>query len=585
MCPDIRSERDKTQRQDYSMITALIWSRTSKRGRALDTGKVAKALASRFSPLFASAPVTVVREGEAFGMVAQYLPVQGWKGNSFEEEGRSWALAASYPVNATAALARLGTTTSNRSVLLALGSALSREPMRLLRELAPPFSLIWSCEDADEITVQNDGLGMSQLFEYECDDFWAITNRVVALQALCIAVEPVAEEWATRFLAGYFPLSITGYKRLRYLEPGTRIQISKNGIRRERLDVLGDWLTPRRWRPEECLEVARLSLLEYLRAALPLLHKVTAGLTGGRDSRAVVSSLRALGVEVHARVKGRLDSQEVEVAVELARIASIPLKIKTSAGIPSCDLADWVRNISLALLFQAGYMSVAKHKTFLSGSGRLESGQVNIMGQHGEIGRAFLYPEAEDHGHGRMDRLESIVARGFRVMPFMKRGLRRGAREVVRQAVQDTWLWGDSDARRADIFYLCQEVRRADAVVHSGKNFVIAPFLSPDFIRAVFSYGGRQRYECQFHDYIVAVNSPDWKDIPYVSGNDTRREVRGLRAATDRYEYILLSRTARYYNSLSVWREIGAPLIVEGIRKEGFWSEVFDKNTVHSRWI
>jgi len=126
----------------------------------LDTGKVAKALASRFSPLFASAPVTVVREGEAFGMVAQYLPVQGWKGNSFEEEGRSWALAASYPVNATAALARLGTTTSNRSVLLALGSALSREPMRLLRELAPPFSLIWSCEDADEITVQNDGLGM-----------------------------------------------------------------------------------------------------------------------------------------------------------------------------------------------------------------------------------------------------------------------------------------------------------------------------------------------------------------------------------------------------------------------------------------
>jgi hypothetical protein len=80
----------------------------------------------------------------------------------------------------------------------------------------------------------------------------------------------------------------------------------------------------------------------------------------GWDSRAIISSLRILGVPFRARVKGQPDSPDVTVARELARIAGIPLAVETSAELPSSDPNDWRDSIQLALLWQAGQMDADK---------------------------------------------------------------------------------------------------------------------------------------------------------------------------------------------------------------------------------
>ena len=149
---------------------------------------------------------------------------------------------------------------------------------------------------------------------------------------------------------------------------------------------------------EDCLELARCSLLQQIQAALPHWEKPSVGLTGGWDSRAVVSSLRVLGVDVSLRVKGQPEKFDVVIASELATIAGLALKVKASAELPPENSDDCRRSIALALLWQAGHMVTEKHKTFLTNQGHLDGGNVNIMGQHGEIGRGYFASKIQATG-------------------------------------------------------------------------------------------------------------------------------------------------------------------------------------------
>lgn len=117
-----------------------------------------------------------------------------------------------------------------------------------------------------------------------------MSNRMFAFKALGVSLEPAPEQWAVWATLGWFPLQMTGYKRIRFLEPATRLRWSAEGIRRTRYDVLSAWVQPP---PAVAGGLSRASpggsLLEYIKGCVPLWDKPKVGLTGSWDSRAVVS--------------------------------------------------------------------------------------------------------------------------------------------------------------------------------------------------------------------------------------------------------------------------------------------------------
>jgi hypothetical protein len=245
--------------------------------------RVAGDLLRIFNPLFTEKPECSIRRSRAAALVVLHLPVQGWMRPFMEEDGERWAQAIDYPLDATLAL-------DHDRVLLHASRELERDPFILLSQLSPPFSLLWSAHDSDEIHLQNDGLGQAQLFEHDDGHTWALTNRVMTLRVLGIRLEPVPHEWAVHATLGWFPLQLTGFKNVRLLEPATQLRIDANGIHRSSIDVLGQWLHPKTRPDEEWLEIARNSLLRHLSAAATGWSEASAGLTA--DGTAARSSPR-----------------------------------------------------------------------------------------------------------------------------------------------------------------------------------------------------------------------------------------------------------------------------------------------------
>ena len=356
------------------MRTFLLWSDSVEKPGA----EVASALGRLLEPLVAVPPDVRTIETPEASLVVLEQQVKGMKAPFFEEDRDRWALAVDYPFGARRV--------DDEGSLPAICRTLEDDPASTLDEIAPPFCLVWR-DRGGKIRIQNDALGQAQLFEYDDGRRWALTNRIFALRALGIPLIAGPEEWAVRATLGWFPLQLTGFRHLRFVGPGTQLRLSHT-LHRTTHNVLQHWVRPDPLPEPECLELARSSLVDLIRATIPLCGQFSAGLSGGRDSRAVVASLRAVGADFSLRVSGSRDSIDVAIAKELARRAGLKLKVHERDKLAVADPQTLRRSISLALLWQAGYVHTGKHATFLARKNGFDGGVVNAMGQHGEIGRA-----------------------------------------------------------------------------------------------------------------------------------------------------------------------------------------------------
>ena len=74
------------------------------------------------------------------------------------------------------------------------------------------------------------------------------------------------------------------------------------------------------------------------------------GLSGGWDSRVVVSLLLDLGADMSLRVRGSPERYDVMIANELAQIAGLRLRINNTGGYPPEDLDQLRTCMKKALL-------------------------------------------------------------------------------------------------------------------------------------------------------------------------------------------------------------------------------------------
>ncbi len=315
----------------------------------------------------------------------------------------------------------------------------------------------------------------------------------------------------------------------------------------------------------------------------------TVGLSGGRDSRAVVSCLRVLGADFDARVKGLPGRYDVVVAPQLAKIAGFKLKIKHSADLPPDDPGSCRRCISLALLWQAGHMLSKKHKTFLSGREHLDGGRVNIMGQHGEIGRATWADQiracevTEDRYEERM--IESLMKA---MPPYTRKEHRDMVRQVLLEAYRRADRYDLAGLFRLDFFHLFEKTRRwASGTINAQGGLAFSPFLNPDYIRASFAYGDPDKRTSPFHNHIISVNAPEWVGVPFAEDLEQQaQEKRGESSTGREYARDGWKRPVgnHLYDSLLYWQTVGWPIIRDALHEGGAWARIFDPDLAIRQW-
>jgi hypothetical protein len=438
------------------------------------------------------------------------LPVEGWQAPVEAREGLERSFAFEYPVNLPEIAPSLG----------ALARRLAVDDGRELARVTPPMTLLHLAPD--RAWLVNDGLGAAQLFLHRGPRGWAVTNRLVLLEALEVPLRPEPEDWALRLSLPYFPDARTGFAGVAYVPPGTRGCIGAAGLALERLDALGRWLTGPPAPLDQALEAVDGAVRAYVDHAAQLSPVLACGLSGGHDSRAVVAAVRASGHPFRLRTKGGADSEDVQVARRLAALAGLPLRVKPDgeAAPDPADAADVGRAIRLALRWQGGAMVVHKHKTLFARGARFTGGAANVMGQYGEVLRARLprllggrvpaEGEAEPRVYARL--VDALLARAPAFWrPEVAAAVRAETARLAR-AVPDGI---PGLAERLEAFYIVQDVRRWTTGT-LGAQFAapLTPLLTPAALWAAVHSPAEARLRDAFHRHLIERHAPEWQDVP-----------------------------------------------------------------------
>jgi len=503
-------------------------------------------------------PEPVVRVTGNACLVSIAMPAKGWTRPQSDADDLTSALAVNVPVGCGA----------GASTLTALCRAVQADPDRAVREMSPPFTLLWEDRPTGTFRLQTDGLGLAPLYVFDDGDLWAASNRVMTLQAAGVQLHPQPVDWATRLTVGWFPLDRSGFRGVRAASPGWGASLDGVGVVTRTASPLDDWLHP----PPEAVAVwcerVRQRMLDDIRcAAGGWSGTPQVSLTGGRDSRAIASCLLALGIPFTAYVHGAASHPDVRVARLLAETAGLPLKHDPAIGRPPDDVAAARRSIELALRWQGGERGAHKHKLFLPGGRRLGAGRVEISGQHGEIGRA----KTKVHGLSVAPD-DTLVAPYIAAIPDAVRSdLKDDVCDVIREMCGQVDRFDLPPSRRRDFFSLFERSRRRSAAAHASKTgIVLSPFMSPDFIRAGFAVTPELKRGDPFHRHLVDVNFPSWSAVPY---EEELPPVAGAAEVGAAWEATIRSRS---YDTVVWWDEVGLPILDDAFDSGGFWTQVLD---------
>lgn len=571
---------------------------------SLPVDRVTDNLQKLYASLFQFRPAVQSRAGADYGLVYLEQAPSGWKACQHEADASEWALSLDFPFNVRSVCTDAWRSESEQHMLLPAARALQRDPHGVLGRLSPHFGLCWGDQHGKELRIQIDGLGFCQLFEFRCGDRWAVSNRISAFKALGFDVKPSASDFAVKFALKGFPNEITGFENIRQFQPGQRCVLSGGVVHTEIIDVLGEWVHERGLSADECLELARRSLFDELKCVGELCTTpIWAGLTGGRDTRALVSTLLKGDGDFRLRVRGRSNSYDVRIARELARLAGQALRVEEDAVLPPATQESLEHKARQAVLWQAGHQLPQLVKMFLSGRDRLDAGFTNFMGQHGEIGRGMyeLYlgltpPSLPDH------RNETLLFELFsgKMLPLLRPEHRERARTEFSVAYNERPdRYGLHGWRRLNFYALAQHTRRYNSGGHYAQpGQVVTPFLNVDFIRASYNMPVETLTTHPLHEYMVASNFPAWSAVEYdqtVMARDSqrRRTLLGRIEQAIRYyaTHIVQGRNAWAspyldgdYIPWRYWNEVGAATIEDHLQNDGLWSEVFEAGPVRSGW-
>ncbi|GAA2878047.1 hypothetical protein Acy02nite_15270 [Actinoplanes cyaneus] len=396
------------------------------------------------------------------------------------------------------------------------------------RDVLPPFNLI-ALDGDRRFTIQQDWLGMCRLFTGTADGITAFCSRPSLLATFLYgSTEPDLEGWRSYAVSGFFGADLSPVKGVRLMQPGQRI----TGRRRDE----GGWeLTSEtrynvddlvvsgfagQGRPvEESLDLAA-DAFSGIATSIGKLYDgpIGLGLSGGKDSRLIASSLIAAGHMPKFHTNDDTVA-EGETALRLMQILRDERGLQpehrlAKTGAPANVLAAGLVERTEKLLRRYDFQFPSSYTIRPALDTRLpdEFAPVNFSGVGGELATGFWYPRVggktpEDEV---LWRLTSAVPAGG-VAPEVIDAER--ARVAV--LFDHARGLGLNDLHLVDYGYLVERVRRW----YSSAYFIgsITPYLSPGFVAASFGVTAEQKRDFLLHKSLIKRFVPEWADVPFVS--------------------------------------------------------------------
>lgn len=396
-----------------------------------------------------------------------------------------------------------------------LHDMLRREPERVA-EVAPPFALFALDKSSGMISVINDGLGYSRIYESNTEDATIFSSRADA-PALFVGVPPQQsdEGWKTLAGCGWFMGDTTPYRGVQHLAPGSQVFLGSgiNNIRRRQHDAIGDWVSSGESDPLRASQSVASELHNYAVEVASLWDTPpTVHLSGGRDSRATaaafVSAESPARFHTVASLQGELDvATELLAKVGRAEDHNIVREKDTST---SGNIVE--RALSLQLAYGAIYGPAGSKASKFTGFG---STYPVVTGAAGEIARGnfykgnFLKRIREEGLQGPRDRLQKLYAFHGAVHDTVSGAVN----SHIERALEQANVHGVTDVSTLDYFYLVERLRRWSNA--SCKLGTLTPLASPYYIRGAFAQSPESKLDEHYHLNIIQALVPEWADVPF----------------------------------------------------------------------
>ncbi|MFI1987712.1 hypothetical protein [Actinoplanes sp. NPDC020271] len=396
------------------------------------------------------------------------------------------------------------------------------------RDVTPPFALI-ALDGDRRVVIQQDWLGMARLFTGTADGITAFCSRPSLLATFLYGkVEPDLEGWRSYAVSAFFGADLSPVRGTRLLQPGQRVTARHRDTGGWELgsetrytvdDIVMAGFAGQGRPVEESLDLAAESFRSTAASIRGLYDgPIGLGLSGGKDSRLIASSLIATG---HMPKFHTNDDTAVEgeTALRLMQILRDERGLQpehrlTKTGLPANVLAAGLVERTEKLLQRYDFQFPSSYTIRPAVDTRLpeELTAVNFSGVGGELATGYWYPKVE----GRSPE-DEVLGRLTSAVP--KNGV---APEVIdAERARVTALFdharglGLNDLHLVDYGYLVERVRRW----YSSAYFIgsVTPFLSPGFVAATFGVTARQKSEFLLHTSLIKRFVPEWADVPFVT--------------------------------------------------------------------
>jgi hypothetical protein len=384
----------------------------------------------------------------------------------------------------------------------------------------------------EALELVTDPVGAYPLHEVEADGTRWFSNSAAALRELSgdrgLRLDSVAG-----LVGGGWPLEgHPVWGGLSRVEPGAVIRLSRDGEAsrsplpaRELARMPGRGLDAEAAARRLTAATAALSDWPGRPAVVPV--------TGGRDSRVVLSAALAAGLEVEGVTGGAPDDPDVLVAARLCRIAGVPHSLLPAD--PHGNLwSDHRRAARIVRLTAGGTASLADAAGFPLGP---REGPLPLWhsGQGGEIGRAYYGSGEGLDAAGLARRLyDAFTAR----RPHRRELLSAAGRDLVEGQIRG---WVDArlqDGARPgdvpDLFYLERRMATWAAPSHGCVEYVrdtTSPLWSRRVVADLLAPGPRERAGAAYHRRVLDLLRPALAQPPLADGraweSTPRRLARG----------------------------------------------------------
>jgi asparagine synthase (glutamine-hydrolysing) len=382
----------------------------------------------------------------------------------------------------------------------------------------PPFAAAL-LEAEDTLVAVTDPIGMRHLY-HRAGDGWAAVSTSARALACLAPTELDRTALAVQSLLGWQLGTRTLFEGVTKVPAGCVVRLAR-GI--AAVELAGGGEEPRRRSLDEAVREATALLRHYLEAYLDEHPDAVLQLTGGQDSRILLSA-------VPARRRGSLRAMTLAVpgsgdAGTAARISAryglrhdvVPLR-----GLDEVSPAEAVARCSAAAARLDAMADPVAFAVLDHAERRMEQGH-RLSGLGGEVARGFYYlgrPRPVPVTERRSARLAAwrMFANEAAGADALDPGFASWARGVATREVHRALAGTGRDWPAAtDEFYLYQRMQRWAGVVDSAVCFdrvIVNPMLDPRFIDVARGLAPRDKYNALFLGRLQAELDPELAAIP-----------------------------------------------------------------------